>query len=281
MNLAYASRGQGRATEARDRLRQALSALEGIDDPATEAAIQGNLATLLKGEGDLDGARSAYESALEGSRRVGDRRAEGIHLTNLGALHLDAGRRGPARSAFDRGLAAAREAGDRSTESLLLGNRALLDAEDGLTDQARDGFESSIAAARDVGARGYEALARGNLGDLLLDGHEGTEAQAQLRQAIALSEQSMPGAAAAFRGSLALARAQEGDLNGARDLLAAAESVLCEGDPVEYGKLLVRRARVALLAGDRAAAERALSEARGLQLEALEGRLAAVTALLG
>ena len=74
-------------------------------------------------------------------------------------------------------------------------------------------------------------------------------------------------AGGAFRGSLALIRAQQGAFDEARALLHKGEPQVRGVWKLELGKLLCKKARVEHLADDPAAAASALAEAESIATE--------------
>ena len=84
-----------------------------------------------------------------------------------------------------------------------------------------------------------------------------------MRQAISISDHHLPAAAGAFRGSLALLLAQQGELDEARELIDAGETQV-RAMPEEHAKFLCKKGKVAHLAGDLMSANTALKEAQDM-----------------
>jgi tetratricopeptide (TPR) repeat protein len=115
-----------------------------------------------------------------------------------------------------------------------------------------------------MGDRRIEGFDLGNLGDLLYETGDFSAAKQHLQQAIEIGDETLPVAAAAFRGTLALISAESGALDEARTLLERGDSQLRGVHAPELAKLLCQRAQVEQLAGDNTAASAALSEAEAI-----------------
>jgi len=182
-------------------------------------------------------------------------------------LHREQGCIPKALGHYKQSLAIAREVGARRSEASTLGNLAILHQEQSRIPEALDHFHQALVVAREVGNGRSEGAALGNLGDLLLSQGDLLGAESHLQDAIAISDQAFLIGAGAFRGSLALIRAQQGDFDEARSLLAEGEAQLRNVHKPELGKLLCKKARVEHLAGDLDAAAAALKVAEALSVE--------------
>jgi predicted ATPase/class 3 adenylate cyclase/Tfp pilus assembly protein PilF len=208
-----------------------------------------------------------YQQALTIAREVGNRRSEGITLANLANLHREQDRNPEALEHFQQALAIAREVGNRREEGLVLGSLANLYRQHGRIPEALEHYQQALAIAREVGNRREEGAILGNLGDVLFGQGELPSAEAHFQSAIAICDETFPVAAGAFRGSLALIRAQQGAFDEARAFLDKGEVQVRGVHKVELGKLLCKKARVEYLAGDPAAAASALAEAESIAAE--------------
>jgi len=135
-----------------------------------------------------------------------------------------------------------------------------------------DLYQQALAVAREAGYLRGQGVALGNLGNILLSKGDLVSAEAHLQDAITISDQAIPHAAAAFRGSLAVLRATLGAFDEARALLAQAEPQLraeqtTTHEKVELGKLLCKKARVEHLAGNPHVAASTLAEAETIAAE--------------
>ncbi len=135
-------------------------------------------------------------------------------------------------------------------------------------EEARGEYERVLEISREAGNPLFEAAARGNLGNLYLALCEAEKARPYLEDAIVMFDELAHYVAGTFRGSLALVEAEQGDFRAARALLAQGEAPLRGTNKYEYAKFLCNKARVEHLAGDRAAANAAFTDA-GALIEAL------------
>ncbi len=208
-----------------------------------------------------------YQQAIAIAREVGNRRSEGVTLGNLGWLRHEQARIPEAMEHYQQAIAIAREVGNRQNEGVTLGNLANLHREQGRLPEALEHFQQAIAIAREVGNRRGEGITLGNLGDLLFSQGDLLSAEAHLRDAIAIGDETWPAAAGAFRGSLALIRAQQGAFDEARALLDKGDPQVRGVNKVELGKLLCKKAQIEHLAGDSDVAASALAEAETIAAE--------------
>jgi predicted ATPase/class 3 adenylate cyclase/Flp pilus assembly protein TadD len=257
----------GRPAEALRHCQQALEIDRELGYRRGEGVTLGDLAIIHADQGRLPEALQHYQQALEMAREVGDRRGEGSILANLAILHADQGRLPEALEHYQQSLTIAREVGDRLLEGNTLGNLANLHQQQGCIPEALEHYQQALEIASEVGNRRNEGVSLGNLGDLLFSQGDLPSAETRLREAIAISDEVFPLASGAFRGSLALLRAQQGTFDEARALLDKGEAQLRGVHKLELGKLLCKKARVEHLAGDPAAAAFALAEAEAIAVE--------------
>ncbi|HCP48183.1 MAG TPA: hypothetical protein DIU15_19245, partial [Deltaproteobacteria bacterium] len=147
------------------------------------------------------------------------------------------------------------------------GALASLYREQGRISEALEHYHQALAIARERGDRRSECVNVGNLGDLFLSQGDQLSAEAYLQDAIAVGDETWPVAAGAFRGSLALIRAQNEAFEEARILLAQGERQLRGVYKLELGKLLCKKAQVEHLAGEPTGAATALAEAQAIASE--------------
>jgi Tfp pilus assembly protein PilF len=182
-------------------------------------------------------------------------------LANLGTLNQIKGKPVEASTYYEQALAIHREVGNRRNEGLTLGNLGTLEQLQRRYERARRYFEQALVITREVGNRRFEASVLGNLGSLIYETGDLAAAEQKLVQAIEISDQVHPVAAAAFRGIIAQIFVDKGELERARATLSTATSQLGGVDRGEHAKLLCKRAQIEQLTGDTAAASTALAEA--------------------
>lgn len=294
----------GRLSLGRENYEEAVTLLWECGFRGPAAVFESHLATLHRQCGRLDLARDGFATALAHHRDVGNRVWEGLGLKDLGVLHRQTGAYALAREYLDQGLEVQREVGDSRSEGITLGHIAGLLKDTGDFEGAREHYEQSLSIHRAVDNQWYEgttlanlgdlhrmlgdfgrareyfehalgihrragnrigeSAALGNLGDLLLLDGDPVAAEALLGRAVEIADEPRPFVAGAFRGSLALIAAGRGDHAEARALADRATVQLKGIHNFQYAKLLSKRVRIELLAGDPAAARQALAEAEEL-----------------
>jgi predicted ATPase len=265
--LASLHHAQSRTQEALEHYHQALAIAREVGNRRAESKTLGSLAIIHREQGRSPKAQEHFHQALEIAREVGDRRNEGLTLGNLATVHQEQGRIPEALEHYHQALAIHRELGNRQVEGGILGDLATVHQEQGRIPEALEHYQQSLAIACEVGNRRAEAMTLGNLGDLLFSQGDLPSAETHLLPAITIGDKAMPLAAGAFRGSLALIRAQQGAFDEARTLLEKGEPQLRGVHLLELGKFLRKKAQVEHLAGDPAAAAAALAEAESIDVE--------------
>jgi tetratricopeptide (TPR) repeat protein len=124
-------------------------------------------------------------------------------------------------------------------------------------------YMQALTVYQEARNRRGEGIVLGNLADVLLKQGLLEEATTHLQRAIVICDELTPAAAGAFRGVLALMRAQQGDVEEALSLLSVGEPLI-ESYRGEYGKFLCKRAQVCLIAEDREQAARSLEQAQSI-----------------
>jgi len=213
------------------------------------------LASAQVRQGDIAGGRELALQGLYEVRRLGLRDVEGKLLNTLGAA---AGLQGDFLSSHDLGrqsLQIDRETGDRINEAIALSNLGLCSLKLGDLAQARCELDAALQLVRANGDRAIEGAALGHLSALsLLQGDE-TRALALARQALDIAQ------AAQARGGAVTAALRVGDAEAAlgrraeaRQAYAQAHALAQEIDDAGLHDACAGLARVALAAGDTAAA---------------------------
>jgi predicted ATPase/serine/threonine protein kinase len=254
----------GRLGEALDYYTEGLAIVREAGDRRGEGATLANLGILHHNFGRVPEAQQHYAMALAIQREEGHRQGEGATLGNIAQLEHQQGMIPEALESYRGALTIAREVGNRRSEGLDIGNLALLLKEIGRMSEALEYLRQSLAISRELGNRRVEGVALGNFGDVLFAQGDLAAAEAHLQQAIKIGDEVVSPAAAAFRASLALIRAHQGDFEAARALLAVAEPQLRGLYALEFGKLLCKKARIEHLAGAPDAALAALAGAESV-----------------
>ena len=256
----------GRGADAQVELEGVLAECANGIDPHTEALVLGNLGVLATGQGRMAEGRDFHERAIVQHRALGNRRAEGIERGNLAILDQNQGRLDAALDQYEEALSIQRDLRNTRSVAILLFNQggvfSLLDR----NDDALAAYAEALPLHREHGDRMFEGLTLGNLGLALLETGASDEGRASLEAAISICQEiEHAEGEGAFTGSLAELEASTGGLRRAAELFDRAEVLLRErGVPVELGNLLCRRGRYWISMGERASAEAALEEARGI-----------------
>jgi len=227
-----------------------------------EGLALAGLGTVRTQKGRLDEATDHFLLALEIYRELGNRRHQGGVLGNLASLCRLQGRFNESEAHFLSALEIFREEGNRREEGILLGNLGILYDQMGRHEQAMENCRLAIKIHQEVGNKVELAITLGNLGDIFLERELFEEAGEHLSKAVqAADEIGFGPAAGAFRGSLALVFAIQGQREEAHRLLETGEPQVAVY-PLEHSKLLCKKARVLILEGAPDAARVVLAEAR-------------------
>jgi len=259
--LGLLNRFGGRPDDARRHLEASLASNRAAGDRRGEGILIAAVGIADREQGRTDQARAAFVDALAIHREVGNRRGEGIVQGSIGLMHYDRGEVEDALRCYNASVAIHREVGDRRLEGRMLGNLGLVYRENGDIGGARSNYELALAISREVGDRLSEGITLGNLGDLAIEQDDWVRAEELLKRAVPICDETLPVAAGAFRGSLALTCSQRGNIDQARQLLAAGAAQLRGVHRVELGKLLCKQGLVEARVGAQDAAESALAEA--------------------
>ncbi len=266
-SLGYLCIQQNRQEEAHQHYSRALSMAREQGDQFAEASCLVSTAGLHRTRGDIDKALSLYEEALAINREVGNRDLERWMKNSMGGMYREMGRLDEALLHLERSLSLSRQAGNRQAEGSTLGMLGLTYTELGRYDEALACSEQGLQIMRRIGSRSSVGIALGNIADFLILQGDWQGAESRLAESIDILDSTYPIAAGAFRGSLALVRAHQGDFVEARALLDWGEEVLRDGYAFEFGKILCRRGTVETLAGDLEAAQAALAKAKAIAIE--------------
>jgi tetratricopeptide (TPR) repeat protein len=269
--LGWMQRLTGDVAGAVDRSEMALSYARQIGNTKLEGINLGNLGSILREQGRYSEALDHIQQALALHREVKDRINEAIDLGKLGQIHQDQGRPDVALDYLMHSVALSREMGNADSASIDLANIALLHRSQGRLKEALEYFQQALSVSRELGNRRSEGVTLGNLGDLMLSMGDVESAADYLVDAIAINDETLPMAAGAFRGSLAVILAEQGEMDEARTALVKGESQLRGVHKMEYGKFLCKKARVHHLAGDDETAQVALQAAKMLADEVKVG----------
>ena len=253
---AYAWRGE--LILAEERAIEAMTRLSAGTSPWFRAVIQAVIAAGKLGE--VDRVESWVEAALAVAPAPG---AQGIQLTCLGraAIHLIfGGRYASAEALFEKIQRAAGDfsALDPQTAETLHEMRAVLASYTGDSAACLVGFKAALAATEETGDRRNACTVRANLGFILAELGDFRGAEEALRTALADADRmGLHDVATGAQLNLGYVVAYLGGLDEARALeQRACEGFERQGDPRLLNVARIYLAKIALLSGDLAAAER-------------------------
>ena len=239
----------GRFDQAIHHYERALTIAQEVDDARSAAKHRGNLGAAYNTKGQHEVAIGHYTQALTLSQEMRDKMGEAIHLGNLGAVYLAKGQYDRAIESLNESLSLAKEIGDKSGEELYLGNLGNAFRAKGQIQDAVRHYRKAVALSNEIGDRRSKSIHLGNLGDALVMLSQFEEAEAAFREAIPVCDETVATAAGAFRGSLALLLAQQGQLDEARILVEQGEQQV-KSQPEEYVKFLCKKVQVCRFVGD-------------------------------
>ncbi len=255
----------GRLDEARACYGEAREALKGASDAVDLGILLNNEGWLAMYQGRMQEAEAKWEEGLELARRIGSGRLELLCLYHLATYcYRESGRLDGARASFSRLVRMAEETASPERPAIH-GDYGLTLLHLGRLHDARAELEQALELAERYGHLGTKCGANGHLGLLHALSGRPAEARTHLRRSLELADalgrtDNLLDALCAL-AELAL---REGDLEGARDHLAAirARSSADGGGAMR----LAAHARglegeVARRAGDLAGARRLLEEA--------------------
>jgi tetratricopeptide (TPR) repeat protein len=222
----------------------------------------------LRISGRMSEARAVVGSTEKASPE--EARLEAKRLEELGLIELEQSNFSEAERCFGAALDLFRRARDRKGEGRVLGHLGDICRNQAQHERAIELFTEAIAIHREVGARHYETVNLGNLGDALVELGRFGEGEASLRQAIALGDLRYAVAAGAFRGSLALLLARQGQCEETTALLEIGEAQIVSV-PEEYAKFLCKKGHVMQIAGKPEAARASLNRAIEIKAELKSG----------
>jgi len=235
-----------------------------MDVPRGAAEALGLLGGVCTRGGRLAEARSSYEEALVFARRA-------QWLSGIGKLHNSLAvvayyedQWDTACEHYRSGLAIADRTGNRVERSLLLNNLGLVSANRGEDEDALELYSEALAVARDSGLRKEESRVLGNLGELHIARGELQQGKRTLLESVTIAEEL----GASDLAIESRRRLLEHDLSAEIDPLfiveetqTLLEQALDAGIASEAAHLNRVRGEALALAGERAPAEAALSEA--------------------
>jgi tetratricopeptide (TPR) repeat protein len=270
MELGKIELVQGKYDEALRCFTGALHIFQNHRNRTGEESVIRDLGNVYRTQGQYERAIEFFTQALEIAREIGNKRGEGIHLGSLGNVYQAQGQYERAIEIYTQALDIAREIGDKRSEGVHLGHLGNVYRIQGQYERAIEFYTQALEIAREIGNKLSEGINLGNFGDALFNLERLDEAESVWRQAILIGDETMPGAAGAFRGSLAWLLARQDQIVEARSMLETGE-LQVTSDPEEHAKFLAKKGQVCHLAGDADGARASLEQAQALAAELTVG----------
>ncbi len=229
----------GRAVAARRDLEIAATMAEAAGEASVAGQALTELGLALHASGDKPLAYAALDRALDLLGRCGDLLLEGLAHRARGSLQTEDGRSHDAIASFERALTCIRATEMTGFIAPTLVNLGIARLAAGELGRARHDLEQSLALrARGSALPGAEWVARGALGRLdLIEGRLSSAEDhfaAAIAQARAVGYKRFEGL---YLGFAALARAERGEVEAAREQLRASIARLDEASERTYAAL--------------------------------------------
>ena len=259
-HLAVVYMAQGHHKQAIEHYSQALIICRETGDKLHEGHHLGNLGLVHQAQGHYEQAVEYHIQALEIAKDIGDTPGEAKQAGDLGSAYQDRGQYDQAIAHFRQSISLCRVTGDKRRESLQLGRLGIIYTHLGQLEQSVESHTEAIAISREIDDKLSLGIHLGNLGDSLVKLERFHDSEVAFRQAIEMCEESIPAAAGAYRGSLALLCATQGNTDEADTLLEIGERQV-KVYPDEYIKFLCKKGQVWHIAGRSVDAQHALAHA--------------------
>jgi serine/threonine protein kinase/tetratricopeptide (TPR) repeat protein len=182
-NLAWIRTQRGRFDEGMDLAQRALERARAARDPMAQQQAYSTLAFVSDEMGEREAAIRLHEESLRLSRAISFRRREGIDHANIGESLYRLGRYEQAKEKFEEGLAIFVEIGDRACEGDCRVNLGRALLSIGELDDALTMLAAGIALCEATGRREYAAIGHFYTGEAHLERNELGEAKAAFSHA--------------------------------------------------------------------------------------------------
>ncbi|MRR09972.1 tetratricopeptide repeat protein [bacterium] len=172
-----------------DCFSQKLELDERLGDQESIGATVGNMGNVHKMLGDGRRALECFARQLEIARRLGDKRSIGAAVGNSGVIHTDQGDYPRAIASLTTFLDIARELGDRRGIGIAAANLGIACKATGDLARSEEYYDLAIATGRQLNARQYLCGYLSDKAELLLVMGRLGEAEAAVREALAMAEE--------------------------------------------------------------------------------------------
>ncbi|MDY6782200.1 MAG: CHAT domain-containing protein [Cyanobacteriota bacterium] len=163
-NLANAYQGLGRYADAIAANTEALTLWQGLQNRAEEGKILGNLGNLYIELGDYERARHLQQESLDIAKAANDRQGEVRSLISLGAIAASQQDSEVAKNAYEQAFAKAKEINYVSAQATALNNLGAIHHVAGEYQEAINAYKQVLQLATKIGDLRLESSALVNLG---------------------------------------------------------------------------------------------------------------------
>lgn len=177
----------GRAADAIERFRAALSHAESAGERSLQGMVLGNLGWAARQLGDPDEAERCYAAALAIHGETGNRRLAGMVLMDSGLFHLERGQRSLARANLTEAGTIHARVGNRRAQGITESNLGRLSMQEGDLDTAAAHYKKALKIARGIQEQRHEGIALSTIGMLKVELGDLEGALTHYRQALSIA----------------------------------------------------------------------------------------------
>ena len=239
---------QAKFDKAKEYLLKALDVHQELGDIRNRGVCLGDLGNSHQQEGEYEKALEYYLQALQINEQVFNVREKAMTLCNVAGLYLHLGESEEALTHYHRALGIQEEIGNIRAQGIILGNLGILFFVREDFDRALQYYQRALDIQVTLGNPRLEAINLGHLGEVYLEKGDLPLAKEYFVKSIAVCDEIKSPVAGAFRDSLALIFAKEGNFEEAYRTLRIGEPIV-QTLPSEYAKFLCIKGRIQVLDG--------------------------------
>jgi eukaryotic-like serine/threonine-protein kinase len=252
---------QNQFTPAAAHFQEALRMARAIGNQSQVVRILNNLGSMYMKKDEDRLAKRTLQEALAITRQTGNKDDTGVSLLNLADATGNLGDLGGAVQLYNQALQIFRDTGNRAAESYAILNRADIKMLQDDLAGAEAGYKEAIQIAEKIGAKAEAAKARVSLANVETMQGRHAEAEHLAREAAQqFHEEKDPIHEAHADSILAYALRGQGRLNEALAIVASAESLVADINPLSRADLIILEAQLRASGGDSARATALLTE---------------------
>jgi len=238
-NIGVAYENMFELDKSLENHEKSLEIRERIGDKRGISFSLGNLGIILQRKGELDKALETHERSLAVFKETGEKWGLARSMNNIGVLYQLMGDLDRAQEYFEKSLEIDREMGDRRSIALSNSKIGGLFNEKGEFEKALEHYTESLGISQDIGEKQVTVLNHDGLARTYVGLGKVQESIEHASKAIEISEEMKAETLIGLsRLALAIARMENGDLDGAAGDFEAARSELERvGDRSEVARL--------------------------------------------